>query len=756
MRSRHVQPRIEVLEDRLLLTRVTTLQDHINGSLRAAILSTTSGGTIDFASGLTGTIELTGEALTLDKNLTISGPGPGVITVSGNNALEVFNIESSRRVTISGLTIANGRAASGGGITNAGTLTLNGCVVLGNTATAGSGDSLGAGIFNSGVVTLTNCLVINNIAVGGNGTTGTRSLGGGIYNQGTVTLSSSTVANNTARGGDAFGLTAGAGLGGGIYNSGSVTAINSTITTNTAVGGNSTGPIGQGGSADGGGIASTGALATISVTVTANHSVPGTGGGGNGTARGGGLSLGSATSMRNTIVALDTAPNGAPDVEGGAGIAVANLIGDGTGSAGIINGVNGNQVGTSGNPINPRLGVLRANGGPTPTLALLPGSPAIDRGDNASSPGSVDQRGLPRIINNVIDIGAYELQPIVPIFAVGGAPGRVEVHRSADGALITSFNPYGLFAGPVTVAVGDINGDGFPDLVTGAGAGNPHVKVFDGAAFANGTFDPNHPDGSLLAQWLAFPPGFNVGVNVAVGDISRNGFPDVVTGTTTGNPEVRVFSGRDIASGQFDPNGRSLLSDFFAYDLGFNVGANVAVGDINHDGFPDVITGATAGNPHVKVFSGQDIAAGSNAPTVLASFFAYGLGFGVGAFVAAGDVNGDGFTDLITGASTGNPDVHVYDGQAFVNGTFDNNNPDASLLSHFFAYESGQDTGVAVAAAQFEGAGTPFDILTGPTTTSPLGTPVFRVVRGLSSGIRPPAVYEAEATTISGGLFVGA
>jgi len=51
MRSRHVQPRIEVLEDRLLLTRVTTLQDHINGSLRAAILSTTSGGTIDFASG---------------------------------------------------------------------------------------------------------------------------------------------------------------------------------------------------------------------------------------------------------------------------------------------------------------------------------------------------------------------------------------------------------------------------------------------------------------------------------------------------------------------------------------------------------------------------------------------------------------------------------------------------------------------------------------------------------------------------------
>ena len=83
---------LETLEDRCLLTTVTNLTDHDLGSLRDAIASTPSGGTVDFQAGLSGTIVLTTSELAIAKDLTISGPGADVITVSGNRAFRVFNI----------------------------------------------------------------------------------------------------------------------------------------------------------------------------------------------------------------------------------------------------------------------------------------------------------------------------------------------------------------------------------------------------------------------------------------------------------------------------------------------------------------------------------------------------------------------------------------------------------------------------------------------------------------------------------------
>jgi hypothetical protein len=88
-----------------------------------------------------------------------------------------------------------------------------------------------------------------------------------------------------------------------------------------------------------------------------------------------------------------------------------NLIGDGTGMTGLTNGVNGNLVGSADMPIDPLLGPLQDNGGPTLTHALLAGSPAIDAGNNAYAT-DFDQRGpgFPRIVNGIIDIGAFEYQ----------------------------------------------------------------------------------------------------------------------------------------------------------------------------------------------------------------------------------------------------------------------------------------------------------------------------------------------------------
>jgi hypothetical protein len=116
-----------------------------------------------------------------------------------------------------------------------------------------------------------------------------------------------------------------------------------------------------------------------------------------------------------------------------------NLIGDGTGMTGLSNGVNGNLVGSAAAPIDPLLGPLQDNGGPTKTHALLIGSPAIDAGNNAYAT-DWDQRGegFPRIVNGIIDIGAFEYQ------GGGAAPLLTRSGRDnvpAVGALLSSLPP---------------------------------------------------------------------------------------------------------------------------------------------------------------------------------------------------------------------------------------------------------------------------------------------------------------------------
>jgi hypothetical protein len=686
---------LDVLENRCLPTTVTTLADGAGGgSLRDAILTTPSGGVVSFRSGLTGTIVLTQGALFITKNLTITGPGADLITVSGNNVTQVFNVPAGPTVTISGLTIANGRAPAGAGLDNGASLTITDCIFTQNAA------------INSGTLSPT---------------------GAAIRNLGTLTLNDTTVSANTVAAGFFTG-------GGSIANqrvglpTPTLTATNCTIANNS-----STGIFNQGAN-----------LTLVNCTVAANR---------------GGLDLATSVSVtvRNTIVAGNTPP-GSNDVSGTVTSADHDLIGDGTGSTGVINGMNGNLVGTMLSPINPGLGLLLNNGGHTPTLALLVGSIAINAGTSAGAPAT-DQRGIPRPQTGVTDMGAYEFQAqtrAMAFFALGGSSGRVQIRRVIDGSLLYEFDPFGaFFNGGVTVAVGDVNGDGIPDLVTGAAAGNPNVKVFNGGAIVYGSFMPSNPAGSLVTSFFPYALNFNVGANVAVGDINRDGFGDIVTGADVGNPDVRVFNGRDIATGNFNPTGASLLAQWFPYGLNFNIGANVGVGDVNDDGFADVVTGATAGNPDVRVYNGKDIAQGTFNPvgaSLLAQFFAYGLNFNVGALVAVGDVNGDGFGDVITGSSVGNPQVKVYDGRAIATGSFATFNPDASLLTSFFAFNVDANIGVSVGAADFTGTGRA-DILTGATT----GTPSYRVVDGLSTGILPPAIngIDGVASDLVSGLFVG-
>jgi hypothetical protein len=186
------------------------LNDHGPGSQRDAIASASEGDTVDFQTGLTGTIHLTSGPLMIDSKITITGLGASVITVSGDNAQQVLNITASSSVTISDLTIAEGDAVGGGGgILNYGYLILTGCILLNNSASSGGG-----GIFNGGTLKVTNSTLSGNSA----------GYGGGIDNfSGTVTVTNSTFSENTC-----------VAFGGGINNVGTLTVMNSTFSDNKA------------------------------------------------------------------------------------------------------------------------------------------------------------------------------------------------------------------------------------------------------------------------------------------------------------------------------------------------------------------------------------------------------------------------------------------------------------------------------------------------------------------------------------------
>ena len=285
----------------------------------------------------------------------------------------------------SGGSHGGGSSYVGGAIDNGENLTLTNVTISGNTSDSGGG------IYNSGSLTLTDSSISGNVA---------SNYGGGIYNDGSLTLINSTISGNTSF------------QGGGIYNADSLTLINSTISGNT--------------SNYGGGIYNTGALSVTNTTISDNSAVSG---GGIFTITGG-LNGGNPANLANTIVAGNTATDLTADVNG-AVTGSNNLIGDGTGMTGLTNNDAGhNQVGNSGSPIDPKLGPLADNGGPTQTMALLAGSPAIDAGDNDLARDAngfsliTDQRGVgfSRIENGTVDIGTFEVESVATTTVVAASP----------------------------------------------------------------------------------------------------------------------------------------------------------------------------------------------------------------------------------------------------------------------------------------------------------------------------------------------
>jgi hypothetical protein len=475
---------LESLEDRSVPTNftVTNLNDGGPGSLRQAITAANANtvpDVITFAPGLSGTINLTlpgaddtnaGGDLDILNPVALEGPGANTLTVNQTVANErVFDVQAGAgaAVSISGLTITGGNGNNGGG----------GGVRL---ATAAS-------------------LTLSAVDITGNSNTGPV-IGGGLLQVGTgsvMTVLDSTIDSNTAP------MSGGGGIG---FGGGTATLTNCTISGNLAPGG--------------GGVNDNGTATIRNCTIAGNSA--GTGGGIVIDLFAGPLTLSS------TIVAANNATTD-PDVDGPVQAASDhNLIGNNAGLTGVTNGVNGNLVGTAASPINPLLGPLQLNGGPTPTRALLAGSLALNNGADSVGLAS-DQRGAPfvRLFGAGVDIGAFEVQP-------NPAPTSQAIQAAVQ--VLTLLQPTGArLAG---FATGDINGDNVNDVVVALRLRNGRLLVasFDGAG------------GKIVGVFQPFRNALSAGARVQLVTLNLNADPAleialIVTPGGVGVPHISAFTG---------------------------------------------------------------------------------------------------------------------------------------------------------------------------------------------------------------------
>jgi hypothetical protein len=315
-------------------------------------------------------------------------------------------------------------------------------------------------------------------------------------------------------------------------------------------------------------------------------------------------------------------------------------------------------------------------------------------------------------------------------FAVGSDAGTDSVaFYNPDGTVRFNLTPFPGFTGGVRTASADFNRDGIADIVVGTGPGRAtRVRILDGVTqtelFA---IDP-------------FESTFTGGVYVAAGDVNNDGVAElVITPDQGGGPRVRIFNGA---------NGFAQIADFFGIDdPAFRGGARAAIGDLNGDSRGDLIVSAGfGGGPRIAGYNATSLS--TTPQRLFADFFAFESTLRNGAFVSAGDVNGDGFADLIFGGGPGGgPRVFITDGQSIQTDQF-------VPLANFFVGNTNDRGGIRLVVKDLDND-TRADLIVGSGTGS--GSRVTAYLgKNITSTGTPPSEFAFDVLSgFTGGVFVG-
>jgi uncharacterized delta-60 repeat protein len=388
---------------------------------------------------------------------------------------------------------------------------------------------------------------------------------------------------------------------------------------------------------------------------------------------------------------------------------------------------------------------------------------AFDRGGaNADAAGGVAQDAGGRIVvvgtvttatANDTDIGVARLIGTTGLSSQLVVGGPTNGQALSYTAVATGFANQGAVPGPaaaasVRPAVADLNGDGVPDQVLGAGpGGGSRVRVRLG--------------GGATIDFDAFEGNFNGGVFVAAGDVDGDGRAEfAVSPDVGGGPRVTVYS--------LTPNNKvTVRTNFFGIDdPNFRGGARVALGDINADGRADLVVGAGfRGGPRVAVFDGATLFAPLSGitfpPKLVPDFFAFpgpdATTLRNGVFVTVGDLNGDGFGDLVFGGGPGGgPRVYALDGRLMLTQPLDV--VYAQPVANFFVNnDSVSRGGVRLAVTDIDGDDRA-DLVTGSGDRLPSRVRVYRgSTVPQANGVEPPLLQEFDpfGAILPGGVFVG-
>ena len=659
-------------------------------------------------------------------------------------------------------------------------------VVRGGNSSGDAGDAYGAAFFSEqSKIVIRNAIIQNNLANGGDGYAGDAGGGGIQTDRSDLTLDRVKILNNSVVGGTRPGTAnrAGAAGGGGVYSTrinkdasfpGTITITNSVIADNRAELAE-TSDINTGGA--GAGVWLQGVTANIAHTTIANNTF------------GPNLTFGQAIILLNdgtltptvlnlsfsTVTGHDTGSSAITLFNGTTANLNTNLIRNrsgasevrvepiGSGANSNSRGVANNGVTISGNP------AYTSPSSPNFDYSIQQGSAAINIGTGSTL--TTDIGGQPRI--DTPDLGAFEFRtgggapflqtttgaavptgPTVPLnppvvpppppppppppgtvkpvlvgypqFGAGGT--STATLYNPDKTVRFTVTPFPGFTGGIRTAAADVNRDGIADLIVGTGPGSAtQVRIYDGVTQA------------VLFSVAPFEASFTGGVYISAGDLNGDGNADLaITPDEGGGPRVDVYSGAA---------GFPKMSAFFGIDdPNFRGGARSTIADMTGDGVADLIVVAGfGGGPRVAGFDGKSVISGTP-QKIFSDFFALEQALRNGIFVTAGDINGDGFADLIAGGGPGGgPRILAFDGKSLLSNQY-------VTLANFFGGDVNSRGGIRVAVKNLDGDARA-DLVVGSGSGSGSRITGYLGANIAASGT-PPAVFDFDAG-FGDGIFVG-